>query len=225
MNFLYHCIMMQRQRLQILRRLSFLFSSLFSFILVEIEKLMEAIFTRAIRLVLAENQSVLRNVTYTAIEQLAQKITDVKRIFVIGEGRSGLVMQMAAMRLMHLGYQVYVVGETTTPSIQSTDLLIACSGSGSTETVCAIAAKAKIIGAYLVGVTVNKQSSLGQLVDLPIVLVAATKHDSENVRSQQFAGSLFEQSTLLLFDALFYVLSQRLNKNAQLLLALHANLE
>ncbi|MEH2014607.1 hypothetical protein [Nostoc sp.] len=75
------------------------------------------------------------------------------------------------------------------------------------------------------GVTVDKQSSLGQLVDLPIELAAATKQDFNNVQSQQFAGSLFEQSTLLFFDTLFYVLSQMLNKNAHLLLALHANLE
>lgn len=186
---------------------------------------MQAIFTQAIGLVLAENQRVLQAIAYPPIEQLAQKITDVERIFVIGEGRSGLAIRMAAMRLMHLGCQVYVVGETTTPSIRPTDLFIACSGSGSTETVCASAAKAKAIGAYLVGVTTNKQSPLGQLVDLPIELAAATKQDFENVRSQQFAGSLFEQSTLLFFDALFYVLSQRLNKNAELLLALHANLE
>ena len=186
---------------------------------------MQAIFTQAIGLVLAENQRVLQAIAYPAVEQLGQKIMDVERIFVIGEGRSGLAIQMAAMRLMHLGCQVHVVGETTTPSIRSTDLLIACSGSGSTETVCTIAAKAKAIGAYLVGVTANKQSSLGQLVDLPIELAAATKQDSENVRSQQFAGSLFEQSTLLFFDALFYVLSQMLNKNGEFLLALHANLE
>lgn len=186
---------------------------------------MQAIFTQAIGLVLAENQRVLQAITYPAVEQLAQKIMNVERIFVIGEGRSGLAIRMAAMRLMHLGCQVYVVGETTTPSIRSTDLLVACSGSGSTETVCAIAAKAKAIGAYLVGVTVNKQSLLGQLVDLPIELAAATKQDFDNVQSQQFAGSLFEQSTLLFFDTLFYVLSQMLNKNAQLLLALHANLE
>ncbi|MEH2250895.1 6-phospho-3-hexuloisomerase [Nostoc sp.] len=186
---------------------------------------MQAIFTQAIGLVLAENQRVLQTITYPAVEQLVQKITDVERIFVIGEGRSGLAIRMAAMRLMHLGCQVYVVGETTTPSIQTTDLFIACSGSGSTETVCAIAAKAKAIGAYVVGVTADKQSSLGQLVDLPIELAAATKQDFENVQSQQFAGSLFEQSTLLFFDTLFYVLSQMLNKNAHLLLALHANLE
>jgi 6-phospho-3-hexuloisomerase len=186
---------------------------------------MQAIFTQAIGLVLAENQRVLHAINYPAAEQLAQKIVDVERIFVTGEGRSGLAIRMAAMRLMHLGCQVYVVGETTTPSIRATDLLIACSGSGSTETVCAIAAKAKAIGAYLVGVTVDKQSLLGQLVDLSIELVAATKQDSDNGASQQFAGSLFEQSTLLFFDALFYVLSQTLNKNTQLLLASHTNLE
>lgn len=187
---------------------------------------MQAIFTQAIGLVLAENQRVLQAVTYPEVEQLAQKITDVERIFVIGKGRSGLAIQMVAMRLMHLGFQVYVVGETTTPSIRANDLFIACSGSGSTETVRAIAGKAKAVGAYLVGVTAEKQSSLGQLVDLPIELAAATKkQDSENVQSQQFAGSLFEQSTLLFFDAFFYVLSQMLNKNAQLLLALYANLE
>lgn len=186
---------------------------------------MQAIFSQAIGLVLAENQRVLQGITYPAVEQLAQKITEVERIFVIGEGRSGLAIRMAAMRLMHLGCFVYVVGETTTPSIRATDLLIACSGSGSTESVCAIAAKAKAVGAYLVGVTVDKQSLLGQLVDLTIELAAATKQDFENVRSQQFAGSLFEQSTLLFFDTLFYVLSQMLNKNPQILLALHANLE
>ncbi|MBD2308709.1 6-phospho-3-hexuloisomerase [Chroococcidiopsis sp. FACHB-1243] len=186
---------------------------------------MQAIFTQAIGLVLAENQRVLHTINYPEVEQLAQKIVDAERIFVMGEGRSGLVIRMAAMRLMHLGCQVYVVGETTTPSIRSTDLLIACSGSGSTKTVCAIAAQAKAVGAYLVGVTVNKQSLLGQLVDLSIELAAATKQDLNNSASQQFAGSLFEQSTLLFFDALFYVLSQTLNKNTHLLLALHTNLE
>ena len=186
---------------------------------------MQAIFTQAIDLVLTENQRVLQAINYSEIEQLAQKITDVERIFVIGKGRSGLAIRMAAMRLMHLGYQVYVVGETTTPSIRSTDLFIACSGSGCTKTVYVIATKAKTMGAYCVGVMVDKQSLLGQLVDLPIELASASKQNSETLRSKQFAGSLFEQSTLLFFDALFYVLSQRLNKDARLLSASHANLE
>ena len=91
---------------------------------------MQTIFSHAIGLVLAENQRVLQEIAYPAVEQLARKITEVERIFVIGEGRSGLAIRMAAMRLMHLGCFVYVVGETTTPSIRSTDLFIAPRGIG-----------------------------------------------------------------------------------------------
>ena len=50
---------------------------------------MQAIFTQAIGLILSENQHVLQAIAYPAVEQLAQKITEVERIFVIGEGRSG----------------------------------------------------------------------------------------------------------------------------------------
>lgn len=45
---------------------------------------MQAIFTQVIELVLVENQRVLQAIAYRAVEQLAQKITDVERIFVIG---------------------------------------------------------------------------------------------------------------------------------------------
>ncbi len=49
---------------------------------------------------------------------------------------------------MHLGCHDFVVGETITPSIQAGDLLIDCSGSGSTGNVVAIAQKAKELGQY-----------------------------------------------------------------------------
>ena len=39
------------------------------------------------------------------------------------------------MRLMHLGFHVYVMGETITPSIGKGDLIIALSGSGTTKLV------------------------------------------------------------------------------------------
>jgi 6-phospho-3-hexuloisomerase len=35
---------------------------------------------------------------------------------------------MAAMRFMHLGYTVHVVGETTTPAAGKDDVLLAVSG-------------------------------------------------------------------------------------------------
>jgi 6-phospho-3-hexuloisomerase len=180
---------------------------------------------QAISLVLTENQRVLQAVNSAAIAQFLQAISTAKRIFVEGEGRSGLAMRMAAMRLMHLGLQDYVVGETIAPSIRSGDLLIACSGSGETETVVAIATKAKAIGAGVVAVTTQANSQLGKIADTLIHLDAAAKQDLSQQQSQQFAGSLFEQSTLLLFDALFYVLAQNMDKSAETLWAQHTNLE
>ena len=35
-----------------------------------------------------------------------------KRVFVIGAGRSGLIARAFAMRLLHLSFNVYVIGET-----------------------------------------------------------------------------------------------------------------
>ncbi|BAY50098.1 3-hexulose-6-phosphate isomerase (plasmid) [Scytonema sp. HK-05] len=180
---------------------------------------------KAIELVLLENKQVLEKVNYLSVTQLGQAIMNAQRIFVAGEGRSGLVIRMFAMRLMHLGRQVYVVGETITPAIQQGDLLIDFSGSGTTEHVLEIAHKAKEIGAYIASVTTQKDSPLAKIADFLIQIEAAAKQDHSHQQSEQFSGSLFEQSSLLLFDALFHVLSQNLNKSSENLWALHANLE
>jgi len=36
----------------------------------------------------------------------------------MGVGRSGLIGRAFAMRLMHLGFEVYVLGETITPAVE-----------------------------------------------------------------------------------------------------------
>lgn len=186
---------------------------------------LQASLGQTLELVLTENKQVLQKVSYPVVAQLGQAIADAQRIFVAGEGRSGLVIRMVAMRLMHLGCQVHVVGETTTPAIKPGDLLIDCSGSGSTDHVLSDAQKAKEIGAYIVSVTTQVESPLAKIADLVIEIEAAAKQDRSNQHSKQFAGSLFEQSTLLLFDALFHVLSQNLHENSETLWASHTNLE
>lgn len=64
------------------------------------------------------------------LEQLTDAISKAGRVFVAGAGRSGLMMRAFAMRLMHLGLDVYVVGETVTRSLSKDDLLLIGSGSG-----------------------------------------------------------------------------------------------
>lgn len=68
--------------------------------------------------VLNEIDAVLHKVDVRQIDQTTKLIIKNKRIFVLGSGRSGFAAKGFAMRLMHIGYQVYVVGETITPSIQ-----------------------------------------------------------------------------------------------------------
>jgi 6-phospho-3-hexuloisomerase len=181
--------------------------------------------SHAVDLILTENRHVLGQVSAAVFERFVSLLTDVDRTFVVGEGRSGLAVRMFAMRLMHLGYQVYVVGETTTPALRRDDLLIACSGSGTTSTVLAMTTTARLVGGRIAAVTTVPESSLGQVADVVITIPAAAKQDHSQQYSEQFAGSLFEQAALLLFDAIIHALTHSLGKDAETLWSMHANLE
>jgi 6-phospho-3-hexuloisomerase len=178
--------------------------------------------SHAVDLILTENRHVLGQVDAAVFERFVSLLADVDRTFVVGEGRSGLAVRMFAMRL---GYQVYVVGETTTPALRRDDLLIACSGSGTTSTVLAMTTTARLAGGRIAAVTTVPESSLGQVADVVITIPAAAKQDHSQQYSEQFAGSLFEQAALLLFDAIIHALTHSLGKDAETLWSMHANLE
>ena len=69
----------------------------------------------------------------------AETLHDARRIFTLGAGRSGIALNMTAMRLMHLGLTVHVVGEATAPAIETGDVLLVASGSGSTTGIVSAA--------------------------------------------------------------------------------------
>jgi len=114
-----------------------------------------------------------------AIESMLQKIMEGERVFVMGAGRSGLVAKAFAMRLMHLGFSVYVVGETTTPAVHPQDVVIAISGSGETRSIANLGRIVKEIGSTLITVTSKKDSSLGKISDVTMVLPSKTKNDHD----------------------------------------------
>lgn len=76
-----------------------------------------------------------------------------------------MIMRTFAMRLMQIGFRSYVVFDTNTPAIEAGDLLIAGSGSGTTETVCVIARQAKERGARLVLISKNNTAPLAREAD------------------------------------------------------------
>jgi len=140
-----------------------------------------------------------------------------RRWFCTGQGRSGLVAQMAAMRLMHVGFDVHAVGEATAPSIRERDGLIVISGSGETAVTVHLARLAKDLGARILAVTTRADSTIAGLADAVIDVPAN--------RTCQFGGSLFEQSALLLLDAIALELTAGVPQAHAEMQARHANLQ
>src|ERR1700734_1021041 len=81
-------------------------------------------------LILNELERTLAAVSDAEIAVAQRMILAANRLFVMGAGRTGLALKMAAMRLMHLGLEVHVAGEVTCPAIGRGDLLLVASGSG-----------------------------------------------------------------------------------------------
>lgn len=156
---------------------------------------------------------------------LAAKITDAERVFLLGAGRSGLVLRMAAMRLMHLGLTVHVAGDTTTPAIRPGDLLVVASGSGSTASVVKAAQTATKVGAKVAVITTNPHSPAAELADSVVVIPAAQKTDHGSRISRQYSGSLFEQALFLATETMFQSLWDNTDIPAEELWLRHANLE
>lgn len=171
-----------------------------------------------------------------AIKNMLQKILDGERIFVMGAGRSGLVAKAFAMRLMHLGFTVYVVGETTTPAVGQKDVVIAISGSGETRTIADLGKIVKVIGSTLITVTSKKESTLGRMSDITMVLPSKTKNDHDaggslekNMRGDYKnlppLGTAFEITSLVFLDSVIAQLITLIGATESELKARHTNIE
>ncbi|SDO02926.1 6-phospho-3-hexuloisomerase [Alkalicoccus daliensis] len=171
-------------------------------------------------------QVVERSLENNDFVKLAERTAQAKRIFIAGEGRSGLVGKMIAMRLMHGGYHVYVTGETITPSIEKGDLLFILSGSGTTGSLASMGTTAAKTGAEVVSFTTDPDSPIAASSDQVIRVPAATKYRRENEPATiQPLGNQFDQSLHLLLDAFIIYLSKQQEDNHDSWKNRHANLE
>ncbi|ODV50087.1 3-hexulose-6-phosphate isomerase [Methanohalophilus euhalobius] len=146
-----------------------------------------------------------------SIKKTIEYIMNADSIFITGAGRSGLVGKAFAMRLMHLGFKSFVVGESTTPAVHKNDVVIAISGSGETRSVSDLGRIAKDIGATLITVTSNKDSTLGHISDTTLEIHGRSKEDAGGYLERHMRGEYshltplgtsFEISSLVFLDAL-----------------------
>ena len=182
-------------------------------------------FDRNRNLVQDEISGVFQSVDPSQVAALVTELRLADRIFVTGAGRSGLVLKMAAMRLMHLGLTVHVVGEITAPAIRSGDLLLAASGSGTTAGVVKAAETAAAQGARIAAYTTNAGSPLAKAASAVVIIPAAQKTDHGSSLSRQYSGSLFEQVLFATTEAVFQSLWDEDAATPEELWQRHANLE
>ena len=146
-----------------------------------------------------------------------------RRVFLYGRGRSGFVARAFAVRLMHLGFQTYVVGETITAPVKRDDVVILVSGSGSTYPVVMTAELGRRQGATVVAITAQPDSEVARLAHVVVPLVPP---DGNGQRAKLAPlGTLFETSAWLFFDAIVALLMEKLAETETLMRKRHATLE
>jgi 6-phospho-3-hexuloisomerase len=139
-----------------------------------------------------DNYSWFVNSLYQTINSVAEK-----NIIGIGAGRMGYALQGFMMRLSHLGYNAFMLGDTTVPRLKKDDIIIINSSSGETPSVCLMADIARKTGAKIFTITTDPFSYLAIICDF--VLYYGIKYIS-----RQPMKTAYEQFTWSLFDQIVY---------------------
>ena len=125
---------------------------------------------------LAELAPVFERLAPGAEDALVEAIVKAKRIAIYGAGREGLQMDGFAMRLFHMGRDVHVVGDMTTPPLGPGDLLIISAGPGASNIGDALIDVARQAGAEIAVVTAQPKgrtaAKAGVLFHIPAQTMA-----------------------------------------------------
>src|ERR1700722_19419108 len=154
-----------------------------------------------------------------AADPLIEAIVGAKRIVVFGCGREGLQMRGFAMRLFHMGRDVSVWGDMTTPPVGPGD-------PGQLATAQVLVDIARAAGARTALVTAQASGELTQRVDIVTVIPAQTMADDRGPSLSVLPmGSLFETAQMIFFELVILKLRPRFRETSETMRARHTNLE
>jgi 6-phospho-3-hexuloisomerase len=153
-------------------------------------------------------EHVFQRVDPKQLELLAREIIAARRIVCYGAGREGLMMQAIAMRLMHAGFQSYVVGEMVTPRVGPGDLFLASAGPGHFPTIETLLRVAREAGGRTIVLTAQPAQASEMPADILIHLPGQTMADVAAGSSILTMGTHYETALLLLGDFLVLRLLQ-----------------
>jgi 6-phospho-3-hexuloisomerase len=160
-----------------------------------------------------------------AADALVEAIVGAKRIVVFGLGREGLQMRGFAMRLFHMGRDVAVWGDMTTPPVGRGDLLFVSAGPGYLATAAVLVDIAHKAGARTALVTAQPGGELAKHVDVVTVIPAQTMANDQGANLSVLPmGSLFETAQMIFFELVILKLRPRFNEGSETMRARHTNL-
>jgi 6-phospho-3-hexuloisomerase len=173
-----------------------------------------------------ELSGVLERINEFQFEAFAHTILNARKIVVHGLGREGLQIKGLAMRLFHLGMDVQVWGDMSTPPLGTGDLLLVSSGPGDFGSIRALTDVALAAGAKVAVVTAQPQSRTAREAAAVLHIPAQTMADDQGAgKSVLPMGSLFEASMMLTFELLVLRLRELRGESAETMRARHTNLE
>lgn len=181
----------------------------------------------SIKKILNEISSVLVNkINYKEVDLLIKEILIAEKIVCCGAGRVGMAIKGFAMRLGHLGFNAFQLGDTTVPSIGEKDLFIVASGSGETKTILELVKIAKTNKSKIFLISGNPKSSMGKLADSVLNVSAPSKvKEVEGLKSIQPMTTLNEQALGILFDSIVLELMEKTGETHDTMWNRHSNLE
>jgi 6-phospho 3-hexuloisomerase len=183
----------------------------------------EMIFSESIGYIQRKIKDILESVSKDDVNKIKKMFFKANRIFVYGAGRSGLVAKAFAIRLVHLGFQTFVIGETITAPVQEEDLVIIVSGSGETIPAVMTAEIASNLDANVVSITAKRKSEIAKYADVTLYISAGCNE----VERKKFAplGTLFEASVWILLDGIIADLLDSKKETEEKMRSRHATLE
>ena len=176
--------------------------------------------------ILNEIDFVLSKVNILEIDELIRFINKSNTIVTLGAGRVGMAIKGFAMRLGHLGFKAYHIGDTSLPSIAKKDLLLVASGSGETQSVYDLVKIAKNNGSSIFLITGNKESRIAKLSEKTLIVKAPSKVKKvDGLESVQPMTTLNEQCFGILFDTIVLEIMEKTGETHKTMWDRHSNLE
>lgn len=175
---------------------------------------------------LGEIGTCIAGIDESHVNAFVELIAGSRRICLYGCGREGLMMRALCMRLNHLGLDVHMVADMTTPPVGNGDLLLVSSGPGYTSTVLTLLAEASNAGAATACFTAEPGSQITQSAEFTLLIPAQTMaRDQAQPTSFLPMGSVFEGAQFVFFEILIMLLRDRLGETTESMRARHTNLE